>query len=440
MVSWNLILIAAYFVIVLGIGYWSSRKQSAEDYLIASRSLPWWKIAMSNASGLVGAGLMVALATFSFMFGVSVIWATFGAFMGFVLLAIFARRLKNMSDAKRFYTFSDYFYTKWGKIVGLAVTAMVFIAYFMIMAGQFIGSATMLEHISGLTYPLAVIVSAVAIIIYLSLGGFRAVIKTDIFQYAAMMLLLCVMLFSIKTQTFVALGKTMFSAGFTQNLSFAVIGFFAVVVAADVWQRIYAARSVRDCRIGMVASGVMFFFLATPFVILGALARVSFPNILPKDALVHGLFELTPILFGIGAVVVFAAIMSSIDTQLFVASMNISKDIASRYRTLTKEKLVLITRIAIVVLAICAAAVAILFSGIEYIFMAVMGISLVFAPIVIGSFLMKLKRNAVLATLVIGFIYTIAITISGQLSAELTALAFPVAVLTLIIGQKLFRR
>ena len=37
----NLSFLLAYFVIVLAIGFWSSRKQSNEDYMLASRNLPW---------------------------------------------------------------------------------------------------------------------------------------------------------------------------------------------------------------------------------------------------------------------------------------------------------------------------------------------------------------------------------------------------------------
>jgi len=435
----NLSFLLAYFVIVLAIGFWSSRKQSGEDFLIANRDLPWWKIGLSNGVGTIGAGLMTTVAAMSFLYGFSVLWAAGGAFLGFISFAFLSKKLKRLGDEKKFYTLPDYFYHKWGKTAGIIVTILTFIMFFSVLITQFVGGGIILTHISGLSYLPAVLISGAAILIYLSAGGFRAVIRTDIFQYAAMFLLFLLLFFSLRSTVSTAL-STIFESGLVTNISFAILGFFTIFSSADIWQRVYAAKSEKDNKKGLVFSGIMFSIICFSVILLGILARAAFPNINSNDALVTGLFQIAPALFGVSAVIVFAAFMSSIDTYLFVAAMSVSKDMASRYKRLSSTQLVWITRLVIFVLSLIAISISLIFNNIQTLFILSLGLLLVLSPIALGSFFYKLKRKAVISCMLVSSAYLAAIVILGLTTPEAGALVFLISAAVLGIGQLFFKK
>ena len=56
------VIFAAYALLILGVGLWVSRskdgqEKSAEDYFLASKSLPWWAIGASLIAANISADL-----------------------------------------------------------------------------------------------------------------------------------------------------------------------------------------------------------------------------------------------------------------------------------------------------------------------------------------------------------------------------------------------
>jgi len=100
-------LIAIYFVIVVSIGYFSSRHQTSKDFLIAERRLGTLQTMATVNASKTGAVVMFFV-TMVYMWGFSAIWYFVGATLGIILFIPFSLRLKQSSN-QRFYTLADYF-------------------------------------------------------------------------------------------------------------------------------------------------------------------------------------------------------------------------------------------------------------------------------------------------------------------------------------------
>lgn len=439
MLDW--IFIAVYFIIVLIIGIVSARKQSKEDFLIAERKLGAWNISASVAAGFMGGGLLVAYVSYIYEFGMAAFWVFIGIVLGFMMLLLYYKKLKEMSDREEFYTISDYFKFKYGKSVGVisAVTIILYSLFFILI--ELIGGGRILSGLLGIPYYLAVLLGAGVVLFYLGLGGFKSVVKTDFFQYLVMVLFaLVIAFFLIRGSPVPASEFTLSGGGWGNAIAFILLGAFTTFMAPDLWQRIYAAKSKKIVRNALYLTSVILLIFGFLVTLIGIVAKINYPDILPGEALLYGLSHLLPAgLLGLGLVMLFAAIMSSLDSYLFILGMNISEDITKNYKDMTKEQLIRLTRWSIMGFTIVSVIIALLIQSIITVALAFGSISLALIPSLIGGFHFKLKRKAVFLSILTGIISVFIILFSGYITPESSIISLPVSLVFLLVGQWLFR-
>ena len=437
----DLLAILGYFAIVLIIGFVSSRRQTGEGFLIAERKLSCWNLIATICASFLGGGVLIAFTAYVYQFGLSAIWFFTGISTGLLIFLFFYKRLKTLSDEKKFYTLSDYFYLKYGKGVGLLSAVIIFTWAFCLILMQFIAGGRVLATISGFSYPISVLIMGIVVLIYLVLGGFRAVVKTDIFQYLIVLFLGFVIILPLRRNLQLLPEQiNLTSMGLTQSIAFLFIGAFNIVVSADLWQRIYAAKDKRHAKIGIIGSAVLIIIVGFILSIIGFAAKNNFPDIVPDEALVWGISKLLPAgLLGLGLVVLFAVIMSTLDTMLFIVSMNISQDVVSHYKELSKEILVKITRYSIFILVFVGMLIAIFVQNIITLGLALTGIGLSLAPTILASFYLDLKTRAVFMSALAGLVSIIIVLGAGVIGPETSVVSLPVSAIFLWVGQKVFK-
>lgn len=100
--------ITIYFLLLLGIGYYVSRKQNAENFLISERKLDFFcGLATINASK-TGAYLIV-YTSFLYQYGFSATWNYLGFAVGYAVFIPFASRLYRNSSSFWFTSFVWFF-------------------------------------------------------------------------------------------------------------------------------------------------------------------------------------------------------------------------------------------------------------------------------------------------------------------------------------------
>ncbi|MCK6623370.1 MAG: hypothetical protein HUU32_21285 [Calditrichaceae bacterium] len=341
--------IAIYIALVIFLGILSARKETSEEFLIAGRSLD----TLSNASTIVasktGAGLLVTFVALVYLYGISAMWYFAGVSTGYIIFIFFAVRLKRISDEYEFYTLSDYFYHKYGKTAGLISAGLMLVVMLLALLLQLVGGAKTLYHISGISYTNSLLIIGITILIYMILGGFRAVVKTDIAQLLVMVILLIILGHIMGKGSLASLIIDSFSSGQSAPLksiiSFIMIGILLPFFSAELWQRIYAAKDVNTVRKSLVFSVLVYFAIGFLLMTIGLSVSKQVHDIDPDLALIEGFTRLLPAGFlGLGVVIFFAAIMSSADSYLFASISILLQDFYTRDKPLDKNVLVRLFR------------------------------------------------------------------------------------------------
>jgi len=176
--------------------------------------------------------------------------------------------------------------------------------------------------------------------------------------------------------------------------------------------------------------------------LIGLSAAANFPDIDSNQAAAYGMQHLLPSgLLGLGLVMLFAAIMSSADTLIFVLASTTSKALHDKFFIeFSKSKRVyLLTRNFIFVFTILGVIIAFFFRDIISVLLTMAGVGLSLIPSIFGSFHWKLKNGAVLASYFAGIIYTIGLILFGYLIPELAIASVIVSFITLGIFQLILK-
>lgn len=384
-------LVLAYFAICLYIGYISGKKETSEGFFLDDRKVGLFRLTATIAASFIGANFLIVYTSFVYLYGISAFWMFIGYLIGFFIFSRFGVFLKERADKKRYYTLSDYFQDRHGKGLAILTTFGVFIMLVGALINQYIGGAKILTQISGWSYPLGLILMASVVLIYLLLGGFRSVVNTDVFQYLMIILLPILLIFSVKSGILVNPKYfNIFNAGVINILAFLLYGIFANFVFADLWQRVYAAKDKETVKKAFPLAGISIAFVGLLFTYLGLIAKTAFASIDADLAAVYSFTQLIPpVLLGVYLVFLFAVIMSSADTILFVLAMNVSQDIINRGEQFKRIKELGHTKLALIVFSVLAVLVAIIYPKMAEIVIVYSAIGLSLSPLVVISWLSK---------------------------------------------------
>jgi len=106
-----IILIIAYFIVVLGIGAWASRKvKTAEDYVVAGRSLGFWVFVMLMVASCTSGMTLLGVAGLGYTGGWPTIWEQIFVPLTLAICIIFyGTKLNRVSKREKYLTIQDYF-------------------------------------------------------------------------------------------------------------------------------------------------------------------------------------------------------------------------------------------------------------------------------------------------------------------------------------------
>lgn len=453
--SWlDLSFLIIYLLVCIGIGLWNSRKQADADFLIAGRNLNQWGFVTSVVASYIGGAAIVAYAAYVYNFGISAIAVFIGTSLGFLFFIPYARKLRKIGAKQKFYTLSDWFYHKYGNGPGSVSAAILLFVYFGMLLNQFIAGSSILANISGLSYEVSLLLSSLIITVYLVAGGFNSVIKTDIFQYIVLFVLfiiLAVILSGQQSEMIKDLAD--FSEmNITMTIVFIAFGIFIIFQSAEYWQRVYAAKSDKVVSRGLMSAALLTLITGFAITLIGLSAHHNSPGIEAKDAFAEGLGHLISEKYlGASLVLMFAAIMSSADTQIFVLASSVSVDWIQKFskKKPGEKKLTLLTRLSIVFFSMLGLICAWFLRDLVAVIIFITGVGFTIIPAAIASFHIRLSKLAVLISFVSGIIYVIALAIYAAMqldpfkffkdNADLAILSIAVSGIFLLLTQVILK-
>lgn len=355
--------IILYLIVIFLVGYFAWRKNKhddADDWFLMGRR--------TNMFMLIGTLFATWFSTFAFLGGpgtfylTGVNWLLFGFFnsMGPILVMIFGPRIWVLGKKYGFITPADLLARYYDSSRRLKIlTGLVCIAVlFPYGAIQLSGISVAVNSISDglIPYEYGVVGVAICVGIYAVIGGTRAIVWTDVIQgfiFAALLVGGAMAMvqwaggWTAGWENAVAAAPEKFSFGESARpgnyLTLLVLWTFGWILTPHLWQRLYMADSPRT----LVLSSVITSFLAL-FVVTFTGAIIGFMAIgldlgdttgMISDALVPRVFvTYMPVLGVVLVIAIFAAGMSTLDSQIISASSSFTNDLYGSVDRLDQSK------------------------------------------------------------------------------------------------------
>jgi SSS family solute:Na+ symporter len=432
----------AYIAVSIVIGIVASRKETEEEFMIAGRGVHGLLLMATMAAGWFDGVTLSIYMAYIYQFGLPALSLFIGISFGFLLFRRFSVRIKRIADEHKVYSMPEYFYRVLGKQNGILFSVFLLIQFFGYLTINFILSGKVLAQLFPfLSHGLAVVVGGAIILVYLLLAGFKAVIRTDLYQLLIMILMTVIVGTTIAGRVKISaqdvdLGKM----GAGNIIGFIVIAGFGVMVAPDIWQRLIAAKDEATLRKGFAYTALILPLLALVITFVGLATKQHLPGIAPEDALVRGFSTLLS--FGVrelGMVLLYAVSLSSSDTVTFVVSSIVTRDLKNYSPRFNDHSMVRLTRIFMILFVVGAAILAITYQKIIHIALALGSLNLALFPVVFATLFWKLNKTAVFWSLIVVLLSVAGLSLTNSLDPQTAALSLPIALVALLVFQFISR-
>lgn len=460
----------AYMIAILGVGfYFMRRNRGDEDYFLAGRNMSYPHIGLSVVATDVGGGFSIGLGGLGFILGISGSWMLFTGLMGAWLSAVFLiPKIKKLSTEQSFFTMPQlfgHFYSPKAALIAGCISAIGYIGFTssQMLAGAKLASASFPE----LSLVHALYIMGFIIVVYTVMGGIKAVIYTDTFQWALLMLGLIFVGIPIAyfaVGGFEAISETLPDSflSLTSITHYQFINWLVTIlpiwfVGMTLYQRIYASRDEKEAKKAWYLAGLFEWpIMAFMGVFLGLLGRVAaeqgmfadlgFLSADGMDAEMGLPLLLTTVLpigfMGLMMSAYFSAVMSTADSCLVAASGNVVTDIMRKGLGFRNKAIadIRLSQIVTLILGVVALFIAASFENVldimlwSYAFM----VSGLFVPVIGALYWTKSTANAAISAMLGGGSVTVILTIyspeflNPNWDANLYGISFAIIVFVLV--------
>ena len=188
---WDYFIFIAYAILILGVGLWVSRdkkghEKNAEDYFLASKSLPWWAIGTSLIAANISAEQFIGMSGSGFALGLAI--ASY-EWMAAITLIIVGKYFLPIFIEKGLYTIPEFVEKRFSTNLKtiLAIFWILLYVFVNLTSVLYLGSLA-LETIMGIPMMYGVIGLALFAAAYSLYGGLSAVAWTDVIQVVFLVL------------------------------------------------------------------------------------------------------------------------------------------------------------------------------------------------------------------------------------------------------------
>jgi SSS family solute:Na+ symporter len=369
-------IVGTYFLALIFVGSRSFRAiKGVNSFFVVDRRASLLLVAGSLFGTIIGGSSTIGMAGLGYQKGLVGSWWLLVGALGLFFLAIFlAERVRGYA----LYTLPEILEVQYGSEVKFFASALIVIAWVGIVAGQIVAAGRILETLLPIQPNFLMTTTALVFIAYTLLGGQHSVIRTDSIQSLIIVVAILISLPLCLNKAGIGsmrgtLGAEYFSFPVSAHFSWKSLAtyFFLVgstyLVGPDMFSRLFCARNKKTAKGAAMTVALALIPYTFIITLIGMSARVLFPHISPEAAfptMINHLFP--PGLNGVVIAALLAALMSSADTCLLTTSTILSIDIIKPLicPDATEHRLLLLTRLFIIVLGVVSLLVALKLRGV----------------------------------------------------------------------------
>jgi SSS family solute:Na+ symporter/sodium/proline symporter len=418
--------------------------KNQEDFMVAGRSVPTYKLVGTLLCTWIGSGSLLAGAGLAARVGFAELWMAAGAWIGIVIVFFLAARVRRIAQ----FTVPDILelrYNKWARILG---TIVIVIAYTTIVGYQFRGGGFVLNLVADIPEWQGVILTAAFIIAFTAFAGMLSIVSVDIINgaviTAAVLLAVPLVYFNLggAEHFTTVLDPSYFTLFGEYNFLWAMGIFFPTFLLlmgeSNMYQKFFSARDEKSAKTA-VAWWVIGTIIVETAIASLAIFSFSYFNLLSPDSPFYLPIEQSeriilhtarfgtevgiPLFGGLLLIMAAVAIITSTGNSFLLApSTNLTRDIYQRFLnpTASDKQIVVFQRLMVLVLGIFAYLLLTQFRTIlDMAFTAYTMVGAGLTPALLAAFLWKRVTTAGgVASIATGMGMTLLITVVNSVLAE----------------------
>ncbi len=431
-----LAILGVYLLALLAIGIWGGRESGdVKGYYLAGKKLPSWVIAFSSNSTGESAWLLLGLTGMGYLVGIHAFWIVLGEVLGVTLAWVYvARPFKVYTDRYDSVTVADFLEDRFhdrARVLRFLSAGIILIMTAMYVAAQLTAAGKAFDAFLGMSYTTGVLIGALIILFYTTVGGFKAVAYSDLLQGILMFVCLLIlpivgiaaaggwmgMLETVRAED-ASLLDPMGSLGMSAGGVASAAGFVAIGLAflgsPQLLTRFMSARDTRQITKGSLIAVLCIIVFDVGAVLAGLAGRAIFPGLTDPET-IYPLMgaELFPAVFtGVFLVVVLAAMMSTTDSLLILASSAVVRDVVQKVLRPDMSQLMLSRLGKATTVVLGGGAILMALAEVRVIFWFVLfawsGLACAFTPVVLCAvFWKRTTRAGAIAGMLAGFVVTV---------------------------------
>lgn len=435
-----------YGVVIIGLGLFVSRQpkgieKNANDYFLASKSLPWWAVGASLIAANISAEQFIGMSGSGFKIGLGIATYEWMSAVTLVIIAIFFIPIYLKKGVFTMPQFLEQRFDKRVKVV-MAIFWLAVFVFINLTSILYLG-ALAVHNMFGISLFWSVIFLALFAMVYSIYGGLKAVALTDVVQVIFLvgggLVVTWVALSKLGDGSFLTGAKTLFDQApdkFDLILDKSHPSYIDLpgigVLIGGMWvanlyywgcnqyiiQRALAAKSVHEAQKGLIFAGFLKLLLPLIVVIPGIaaflLAQKGVITIDKPDNAYPVLLSMIPAgLRGLAFAALVAAILSSLASMMNSISTIFTMDIYKTYlsNNASEKRLVNVGRITAILAMVIAVAIAPLLTNLDQAFQYIQEFTGFISPgalaiFLTGFFYKKATANGALASALGTFVFS----------------------------------
>ncbi len=323
------LLLAIYALLVLGISWGYRTREKDVGFAIGARKVGLWPTIGSLIGGFRDGGGVAIWVFAGAAFYYPLYWVIIGATGAFLVYTFLSPFLRRLGAKKNYITQSDFIKDRLGPLTEKSHVCIILFFATLAASGQLYVSGLILSLVGDIPKVYGILISALIVIAYLRMGGYKTLIVTDLFQWILMSAIVIAPFFLLDLPPAEKVSEAFFAtpASFASSLGLLVM--FMTLALPDVWQRIFSLKDEKTGQKAFLLVGPLFFIVTAGLSVFGfylgtGVEDITSVNVLEK---IFTSDALPPMILAFAAVAVAAIAMSTLDTMTYIFTSTLAKNL-----------------------------------------------------------------------------------------------------------------
>lgn len=428
-------IIFVYFIFLFFLALYMKRKtKTYEDYNVAGRSVSVIPLILTFVGTGIGGATLLGYMENGYVLGMGQQWIHITMLFAVILLASFLlKKIRHLGEQHNMVTIGDYTALRYGEKARIPTVISFLFSYCAMTGMQFAAIASILHLTLEIPMTVGILIGWILLTAKTYVGGLKSVIWQDVIQgliltFGVILLFFTVLKLSGSWASISESAQAMneepmldvFNITSNEILIYLLTLAFYQFIRQDVWQRIWAAKSLKTARNGYWISMIIAILLGAMIVLIGVVSRYGLDLGEIESALVYYrvIEEVFPFsLVVVMIVVLLAAVISSADSFFIAGSSSIVNDlIKPKVKNPTQTKMLFYSRLSVLIVSVIALALTLAIPGLVNLMVTgtAMSVSGLLAPVLFGLFWKKPTNVAGTYAMWIGLISSVVWQLLGH--------------------------